>query len=521
MERNRREFLADVGRAMLVAGVGSQLATDLNLAPARLWAAEEIPSLSFGPREALVELMQTTPLDRLMPALVDQLKNGADLEHLLAAGALANARTFGGEDYVGFHTFMALAPAAEMARELPTELAPLPVLKVLYRNTSRIQSFGGREKEVLHPVAGHDVPAGKEPGEFLREATRGADFAGAEGTFASLVAASPDDAYNALQLAVQDEEDVHRVVLAWRAWESLDLTGREHAHTLLRQSVRYCCNTEERRKQRSNWKVSALRDVLPKLLDQHGLLGKPLGNKQPDDRWIEEFSRTVFGGTREQAAEAAAVALAEGMSPAAIGEAISLAATQLVLFDQGRSASNSSPDKPAGSVHGDSVGVHASDAANAWRNIAQVSNHRNTVASLIVAAYHTAGQSGRGRTEPYPYAEKIEALTGKDAAALLREAETAIRANDQAGVCAVVDRYGRQQFAARPLFDLLLRYSVSEDGALHAEKYYRTVSAEYARTRPAFRWRHVIALSRVIASEHGRPAPGLSDARELLGIKTG
>ncbi len=335
------------------------------------------------------------------------------------------------------------------------------------------------------------------------------------------MAQSADEAYNALQFAVQDEEDVHRVVLAWRAWATLDLTGREHAQTLLRQSVRYCCNVEERRKQRPNWKTSAVRDVLPKLLDQYGLLGKTLGNKQPDDRWVEDFSHTVFGGTREQAAEAAAAALAEGIAPAAIGEAISLAATQLVLYDQGRAASNASVEKPVGSVHGDSVGVHASDAANAWRNIAQVSNHRNTVASLIVAAYHTADQSGRVRTEPYPYSKDVEALASMDAATLLRETETAIRGKDQSRVCAVVDRYGQQQFATRPLFDLLLRYSTSEDGALHAEKYYRTVNEEYARTRPAFRWRHVIALSRVIASEYGRPAPGLADARELLGIKTG
>ncbi len=54
------------------------------------------------------------------------------------------------------------------------------------------------------------------------------------------------EAYNHLQFAVQDEVDVHRVVLAWRAWDSLDLTGHEHAHTLLRQSVRYCVDSEKR-----------------------------------------------------------------------------------------------------------------------------------------------------------------------------------------------------------------------------------------------------------------------------------
>ena len=64
----------------------------------------------------------------------------------------------------------------------------------------------------------------------------------------------------------------------------------------------------------------------------------------------------------------------------------------------------------------------------------------------------------------------------------------------------------------------MLKYAVSEDGALHAEKYYRTVGEEYATTRAAFRWRHVVALARVTASEHGHPAPGHAEARRLLKI---
>ena len=66
------------------------------------------------------------------------------------------------------------------------------------------------------------------------------------------------------------------------------------------------------------------------------------------------------------------------------------------------------------------------------------------------------------------------------------------------------------------MFDLLLRYAVSEDGALHAEKYYRTVAEEFAATRPAFRWRQLVALARVTASEYGRPAPGYAESCELL-----
>jgi len=62
-----------------------------------------------------------------------------------------------------------------------------------------------------------------------------------------------------------------------------------------------------------------------------------------------------------------------------------------------------------------------------------------------------------------------------------------------------------------------LKYAVSQDGALHAEKYYRTASEEFASARPAFRWRQLVALARVTASEFGYPAPGYAEARELLG----
>src|SRR4051812_49411415 len=123
--RTRREFLTEVGRGMLVASIGYEMATQLGMASE---IAEE-QALSFGSLEPLVCLMQETPINRLLPVLVEQLKSGTDLQKLVTAAALANARTFGGEDYVGFHTIMAMAPALHMSRELPTELQPLPVFK--------------------------------------------------------------------------------------------------------------------------------------------------------------------------------------------------------------------------------------------------------------------------------------------------------------------------------------------------------------------------------------------------------
>jgi hypothetical protein len=509
--RNRREFLADVGKGMLIAGVGPALAADLGLASAR--AGEGPERLSFGDREPLVSLLEDTPADKLLPILVEKLKGGADVGSLVAAAALANARTFGGEDYTGYHAFMALAPSYHMAREMPEDRRALPVLKVLYRNTHRIQEFGGRSHERLHPVEAAELAQDHPGGELLREATRKADMDGAERTFAALAKGPVGEAYNHLQYSIQDEIDVHRVVLAWRSWAILELTGQEQARNLLRQSVRYCVYQEKELKNKPE-----IRTLLPKLLDQHRLIGRPLGKREADDAWVEHLAGTVYGPSRSAAAEAVAAALAEGMSPEAVGEAIALAANRLVLCDPGRTKSQVQPGKPEGSVHGASVGVHASDAANAWRNIARVSNERNTVASLIVAAYHTAGQSGGQMKQPHPLPEQLEKIQTKDPEAVLRDAEAAIRDKDQARACALVQRYGELGGAPRPAFDLLLKYGVSQDGALHAEKYYRTVTEEFAASRPAFRWRQLVALARVTTSEYGFPAPGYAEACRLLNV---
>jgi hypothetical protein len=512
MNRTRREFLADVGKGMLIAGVGPALAADLGLASAR--AADGPERLSFGDREPLVALMQDTPADKLLPILVEKVKSGTDVGALVAAAALANARTFGGEDYDGYHAFMALAPSYHMARELPEDHRALPVLKVLYRNTNRIQQYGGRKHEQLHPVTAADLHDDHAGTEVLREATRRADMDGAERTFAALAKGPIGEAYNHLQYSIQDEVDVHRVVLAWRSWAILDLTGKEQAATLLRQSVRYCVYREKD----IGTNKPEIRTLLPKLLDQHKLLGRPLGKREADDDWVEHLAATIYGGGRSGAASAVAAALAEGMSPEAIGEALSLAANRLVLCDPGRRKNQVQPGKPEGSVHGASVGVHASDSANAWRNIARVSNERNTIASLIVGAYHTGGQNGGQDNHPRPLPEQLEKITTKDAAALLSDAEDAIRQKDQARACALVHRYGELGHAPRAVFDLLLKYGISQDGALHAEKYYRTVTEEFAATRPAFRWRQLVALARVTTSEYGFPAPGYKEACELLKV---
>ncbi len=123
--------------------------------------------LHFGKYQALADLLQESSIDQLQARLVKLLATDTSLKDLVCAAALANARTFGGEDYVGFHTFMALGPAWRMSQMMPTKLAPLPVLKVLYRNTKRIGEFGGITAEVLHQLDSDHAPSS---GGDLRDA---------------------------------------------------------------------------------------------------------------------------------------------------------------------------------------------------------------------------------------------------------------------------------------------------------------------------------------------------------------
>ena len=145
-------------------------------------------------------------MEKLQPVLVKKLGSGeADLRMLVAAAALANAETFGGHDYVGYHTEMALLPALQMSAEMPSERRALPVLKVLYRNTERIQNAGWQERRVLKPVSPEGFPRGEAGGELLREAMREADLEHAERLLKAQAEMSLADAYNYLLWMIEDD----------------------------------------------------------------------------------------------------------------------------------------------------------------------------------------------------------------------------------------------------------------------------------------------------------------------------
>jgi hypothetical protein len=147
------------------------------------------------------------------------------------------------------------------------------------------------------------------------------------------------------------------------------------------------------------------------------------------------------------------------------------------------------------------------------------------VSGLIVAGYHVAVHkpySGKA----YPTDEHRAAIKAEDAAGLLAEAEDAVRANDQGRAAAAIALYGEAGHSPEAVYERMLKYTISEDGRLHGEKYFQTVQEEYKTTRPAFRWRQLVGLARVTASaygydrqdKHGSRAPGYEEACQLLKV---
>lgn len=515
----RRDLFSNTAKGMLLAGLGLSVSQDLGIAPA--WAAEEPARLTFGAMEPLVDFLAQTPPEKIIPACIAKIRAGTSLRELVAGAALANARAFGGEDYVGFHTLMALAPAWTMSQEEGTTArSSLPVLKVLFRNANRLKERGTAVDTLAALSSENAISNGENIGNSLRDAARSKDLRKAEHLFA-VQSKSSNHGIDELMEMVDDGAEVHRTVLVAKSLELAGFVGTGNAHTLLRQSVHYCVKNEASAgyvKQSEE-----LRKVVPALLDRHQLHKARAGTKQMDEAWVLSFAMTVLGATPSAAAEAVAMALAEGILPEHIGEALGLGSNHLVLRDQGRQGSEIQQGKPQGSVHGDSIGVHSGDSTHAWRNIARAGNARTLHASLILAGYQLARDRGyRGKEiltrDPVdaPLAGEIAAKLGKDD--LLDALKVAIRSKDQARATAIVNRMGAIGLDSARVKGVLRSFATTEDGALHAEKYYRTACDDFQTTREGLRWRHLAGLARVTASAYGFKAPGIDEAASLLGV---
>src|SRR5207253_883493 len=116
------------------------------------------------------------------------------------------------QDYNGYHSFMALCPSYAMALALPEKERPLPILKVLYRTSTHIHGARCAREDHLAGVGPARLDNRTPAGEQMREAARARKLDRAEQIFAALPG-TPVQIYDDVQLLIQDDLNVHRVVL--------------------------------------------------------------------------------------------------------------------------------------------------------------------------------------------------------------------------------------------------------------------------------------------------------------------
>ena len=137
----------------------------------------------------------------------------------------------------------------------------------------------------------------------------------AEGTFAAIAAGSPDEAFNSLLVAVEDNTEVHRVVLPYRAWELLDVVGQgagphdaPPVGPLLRQ--------ERARPAATPPRPTSPGPSCRGCSTSTTCRGRPPARSGPATSGSRRCARRSSSRARPTAADAVAAALAEGIDPA-------------------------------------------------------------------------------------------------------------------------------------------------------------------------------------------------------------
>ena len=454
-----------------------------------------------------------------MPPWSPKLKDGTDLKTLVAAGALANARDL-------------RRPAL---RRLPHVHGPAPRPTRWPANCPSEQQAAAGAQGALpqrhatsRPRAAartrcctrsSRAPTARRPGR-RRGAARGRPQARHEDAPRASSRRSrkgkPSDAYNAPPYCVQDDSErpPRRPRLAGLGDARLHRQGtRPHAAAPVGPVLRATRSSKPARP--AGIQTAAAEAARP----VQAASGKRSARKTADDAWVEKLAEIDLRrrpGRRRPTRSPRP--WPRGSRRTRSARRSSLAANQLVLRDPGRTAGETS--RQAGGQRprrlgrrprlrrGQRLAEHRPRQRPAQRG-RQPDRRRRTTRPA-----RTAGSC----QEPYPRPTHLEKVKTTDPAALLQQTEAAIKAQDQALACAAGrSSYGELGHPARPVFDLLLqvrdqrgRRPARGEVLPHGDA---RSSRRRGRRSGGGSWS---ALARVTASEYGKPAPGVDEARRLL-----
>jgi hypothetical protein len=402
----RRHFLRAAATTGTAFGLGD-FTRLWPLGPANADEATLTPNLvRFSPEiEPVVRLIEETPDDKCIAAMVEQLKNGLPYRHFLAAlylAAIRAARWHGSGMHGYDHNAYVVHSAYQLGLDLPAGEQLLPAFYAL-------NSFKGMQKAYPNktgtpPLTGK-LPTAEKAADELHAAMREWD---------------PDRAERAIVALARfrGQADVleplwhygcrtwgfigHMAILVANSCRLLETIGWQHAEHVLRYVVQGL----------TGWgkEHAAHKDVRPywvnllRVEKAASYLPGDWAESHGNERLTKDLIALLRDGDGDEACAVAVRNLSEGKAHAgAVWDAVHLAAGEMVFSV-----------KPRGGNRPDGNALHANTAANALHYAFRASGNRDTRLLLTLQALAWTDMYRKSRRKDINTSMEIAALMGAE-----------------------------------------------------------------------------------------------------------
>lgn len=492
---DRRAFLAASVALPVLDGLRPVTATEAAIDP-------DLVRLDSG-IEPLVQVLETTPRDRLIEELTRRIKSGLSYQEFLAGLLLAGVRNVPPRPAVGFkfHAVLVINSAHQASLAGPDSERWLPLLWAADNfKSSQAQTIkeGGWR---MRPADESKLPSARKARSAFTTAMDTWDEQAADVAVATLArTAGANELFDLFaRFGCRDYRAIgHKAIFVANAFRTLQTIGWQHAEPVLR-SLAYALLQHE-------GDNPAKRDATQ---DRPGRRNVELALRIRDD-WFggtpnpaatDDLLATVRSGNDTEVAEAVVKQLNDGVSPVSMWDALFLAGGELLLRQPGI------------------VALHSLTTLNALRYAFATCSDDSTRRLLLLQAasflpLFRTDMSNRGKVsdtridklepadEPASVTAVFDTLT-KDKAAAARLALAVLKSQPATGGKALIDA-GRR---------LVIRKGTDS----HDFKFSSAVMEDYARLTPAYRDRFLAASVYWLKGTAGPDSPLVNRVRSALG----
>src|SRR5262245_38271892 len=340
-QQTRRHFLQTAATAGAAFGLGN-FAALCPLGPANADEAKVTPDLvRFGPEiEPVVRLIEETPEDKCVAAVVEQLRKGLPYRQLLAALYLAAIRAarWHGDGIHGYdHSAYVVHSAYQLSLDLPAGEQLLPAFYAL-------SGFKGGQKAYPNkkgtPALTGKLPAAEKAADELHAALKEWDADRAERAVVALARSRGSAAVlePLWHYAGRDWGFIgHMAILVANSGRLLETIGWQHAEHVLRYVVQGLAGWGKEHAEHAD--VRPYWANLPRVEKAVGRLPGDWAEGRGDGGLTKDLVTLLRDGKGDEACDLALKHLTEGKAQAgAVWDAVHLAAGELVLSSKTHAA---------------------------------------------------------------------------------------------------------------------------------------------------------------------------------------